>query len=88
MPPASEVSEELVDRIARRYEAYASFTAAQGRPVMSLDEWFRWYAIENADQFQADAVTPSSCSVTTQAVGVAAPERWRPVLDALRRRLG
>lgn len=88
---ATGVDPQHVDRIVRRYLAYASHGQAQGRPVMPLAEWFRWYAMENADLINADAAaTPAACSVTTQAAGAPRADRSRElyvaVAEALARR--
>lgn len=90
-PESTGVDARHVDRIVRRYLAYANHGQAQGRPVMPLAEWFRWYALENADLINADAAAaPTACSVTTQAAGVPRADRSRAlyaaVADALAQR--
>lgn len=83
--PASRGVDALhVERIARRYLAYAQHGRAQGRRVMPLAEWFRWYALENADLINADAAAaPASCSVSTQAVGAPRADRSRDLYAAV-----
>jgi hypothetical protein len=83
-PPGNEIDTRHVERIVQRYLAYASHGQAQGRRVMPLAEWFRWYALENADLINADAATaPASCSVSTQAVGAPRADRLRELYAAV-----
>jgi hypothetical protein len=81
---ATGVDAQHVERIVRRYLAYSSHGRAQGRPVMPLAEWFRWYALENADLINADAAAaPAACSVTTQAAGAPRADRSRELYAAV-----
>jgi hypothetical protein len=83
-PPAGSVDPRHVDRVVRRYLAYANHGQAQGRRVMPLAEWFRWYALENADLINADAAAaPASCSVSTQAAGAPRADRSRDLYAAV-----
>jgi hypothetical protein len=83
-PPTGSVDSQHVERIVQRYLAYASHGAAQGRRVMPLAEWFRWYAMENADLINADAAAaPASCSVTAQAAGAPRADRSRELYAAV-----
>jgi hypothetical protein len=83
-PANGAVDAKHVERIVRRYLAYASHGEAQGRRVMPLAEWFRWYAMENADLINADAAAaPASCSVTTQAAGAPRADRSRELYAAV-----
>jgi hypothetical protein len=83
-PLSRSVDAQHVERIARRYRAYASHGESLGRRVLPLAEWFRWYALENADLINADAATaPASCSVSTQAAGVPRADRSRELYAAV-----
>ena len=79
------VAADLIERIARRYEAYAANTA--GRRSMSLSEWFKWYALENAAQMRVDRVPVQECSVEDQAHATPSLDRSADILDLVRQRL-
>jgi len=83
-PATGGVDARHVERIVRRYLSYASHGQSKGLRVMPLAEWFRWYAMENADLINADAAAaPASCSVTTQAAGVPRTDRSREFYTAV-----
>ena len=58
----SGIAPDTIERIARRYLAYATHHAGRAN-ALPLSDWLKWYTIENGDQLAADQIPVRDCSV-------------------------
>lgn len=80
---AAQVDPDIVEHTATNYLAYRDFAANQKRGPIPLNEWFRWYAIENASELSAEKVRVVGCSVDESSVRPATPNYQRAIYEQL-----
>ncbi len=83
---AAGIAPDLIERIASRYRAYATHRAGRD-DALQLAAWFKWYALENAAQMQADRVQVDACSVPAGTRSASSLDRSEDILKLVRLRL-
>jgi len=65
---AAGVDPLVIEHTARNFLAYLDYHSTQGTRSLSLLDWFRYYALENAAELSAETVKVEGCSVDERSV--------------------
>ncbi len=80
---AQQIDATLIDELALRYRQHATYARESGGTPLALEQWFRYFALENAAMLSADAVKVEGCSVDERAVAPAKPARLGAIFALL-----